>query len=51
MCGTLTSPIKLRTRVAGFFPNESSLLRLVTGVIIGISEAWETGKIYLQPGT
>ncbi len=25
--------------------------RLVTGVIIEISEEWETGKIYLQPET
>jgi hypothetical protein len=45
------SQIKRRTRVVGLFPNESSLLRLVTGVIIEISEEWETGKIYLQPET
>jgi hypothetical protein len=31
--------------------SESSLLRLVTGVVIEISEEWETGKIYLQPET
>jgi transposase-like protein len=40
-----------RLRVVGLFPNESSLLRLVTGVVIEISEEWETGKIYLQPET
>ena len=34
--------------MVGIFPNESLLLRLVTGVIIGISEEWETGKIHLQ---
>jgi transposase-like protein len=51
MCETLNSQIKRRTRVVGLFPNEASLLRLVTGVIIEISEEWETGKIYLQPQT
>lgn len=51
MCETLNSQIKRRTRVVGLFPNESSLLRLVTGVLVEISEEWETGKIYLQPVT
>lgn len=51
MCETLNSQIKRRTRVVGLFPNESSLLRLVTGVVIEISEEWEIGKIYLQPAT
>jgi hypothetical protein len=37
--------------VVGLFPNESSLLRLVTGVVIEISEEWETGKSDLQPET
>ena len=37
--------------MGGLFPNESSLLRLVTGVIIEISEEWETGKVHLQPET
>jgi putative transposase len=51
MFETLNSQIKRRTRVVGLFPNESSLLRLVTGVLIEISEEWETGKVYLQPET
>jgi transposase-like protein len=51
MCETLNSQIKRRTRVVGLFPNESSLLRLVTGILIEISEEWEIGKIYLQPAT
>ena len=38
-------------RVVGLFPNESSRLRLVTGILIEISEEWETGKVYLQPET
>ncbi len=50
-CETLNSQIKRRTRVVGLFPNQSSLLRLVTGVVIEISEGWETGKIDLQPET
>lgn len=49
MCETLNSRIKRRTRVVGLFPSESSLLRLVTGVLVEISEEWETGRIYLQP--
>jgi transposase-like protein len=51
MCETLNSQIKRSTRVVGLFPNESSLLRLVTGILIEISEEWEIGKIYLQPAT
>lgn len=47
-CETLNSQIKRRTRVVGLFPNESSLLRLVTAVLIEISETWETGKAYLK---
>ena len=34
--------------VVGLFPSEESLLRLVTGVLIEISETWETGKAYLK---
>jgi putative transposase len=47
-CETLNSQIKRRTRVVGLFPNEASLLRLVTAVLIEISETWETGKTYLK---
>ena len=47
-CETLNSLIKRRTRVVGLFPNEQSLLRLVTAVLIEISENWETGKSYLK---
>lgn len=34
--------------VVGLFPSEESLLRLVTGVLIEISETWETSKAYLK---
>ena len=37
-----------RTRVAGLFPNEASLLRLVSAVLMELSEEWETGKRYLD---
>jgi len=40
--------IKRRTRVARVFPNEGSLLRLVTALLCETSEEWETGKIYLN---
>jgi len=48
-CETLNNQIKRRTRVVGLFPSEESLQRLVTAVLIEISESWETGKIYLNP--
>ena len=40
--------LKRRTRVAGLFPNEASLLRLVSALLAEISDEWETGKIYLN---
>lgn len=40
--------IKRRTRVASLFPNEASLLRLVTALLVEKSDQWETGKIYLN---
>lgn len=40
--------IKRRTRVARLFPNEASLLRLVSALLAEISEDWQTGKTYLN---
>ena len=40
--------IKRRTRVATLFPNEESLLRLVSAILAEISEDWETSKIYIN---
>jgi transposase-like protein len=37
--------LKRRTRVATLFPNEASLLRLVTAVLVELSDDWETGKM------
>lgn len=44
----LNKEIKKRTRVAGLFPNEDSLLRLVSAILSEISEEWESGKLYLN---
>jgi len=41
--------IKRRTRVATLFPNEASLLRLVTAVLVELSDEWETSNMrYLK---
>jgi transposase-like protein len=40
--------INRRTRVAGLFPNEASLLRLVSAILMELSEDWEMGQIYLN---
>lgn len=47
----LNKEIKRRTRVATMFPNEASLLRLVTAIVSEISEEWETGRSYLSMET
>jgi transposase-like protein len=44
----LNQEIRRRTRVARLFSNEASCLRLVTAVVMEISEEWETGKTYLR---
>lgn len=44
----LNQEIRRRTRVATLFPNEASLLRLVSAVLMEVSEEWETGKTYLR---
>lgn len=44
----LHQEIRRRTRVATLFPNETSCLRLVTAVVMEISDDWVTGKTYLN---
>jgi len=39
--------LKRRTRVATLFPNEAALLRLVSAILMEVSEEWECGKKYL----
>ena len=44
----LNKEILRRTRVATLFPNEASLLRLVSAVLAELDEEWQTGKSYLN---
>ena len=39
--------LKRRTRVAGIFPNEASCLRLVSALLMEISDDWQSDKAYL----
>jgi transposase-like protein len=45
----LNREIKRRTRVATQFPNEASLLRLATAVLMETDEEWQSEKRYLPP--
>jgi putative transposase len=47
MLERLNRELKRRTRVATLFPNDASLLRLVTAVLMEVSEEWETAKRYV----
>lgn len=40
--------IKKRTKIASIFPSAESCERLVTAILIEISEEWESGKKYLS---
>lgn len=48
MLERVNKEVRRRTRVATLFPNESSLLRLVSAVLMEMSEEWETGRVYLN---
>lgn len=48
MVERLNKEIKRRTQVATLFPNEASLLRLVSSILVETSEEWETGRAYLM---
>ncbi len=48
MVERLNREIKRRTRVATLFPNEASLLRLVSAILSETSDEWETGRRYLS---
>lgn len=45
----LNREIRRRTRVAVMFPNEASCLRLVTAIVMEVSEEWQTGRTYISP--
>lgn len=44
----LNREIRRRSRVATLFPNEASCLRLVTAVVMEISDECQTGRTYLR---
>lgn len=44
----LNREARRRSRVAVLFPNVRSCERLVTAVLMGISEEWETSRTYLR---
>jgi len=44
----LNQELKRRTRVVRVFPDEASLLRLVTALLMEQSDQWETEKTYLN---
>ncbi len=44
----INKQVKRRTRVVGLFPNEEAALRLISAVLMEISEEWESGKRYIN---
>jgi putative transposase len=44
----INKELKRRSRVAGAFSNDESLLRLAVCIMMDINEEWITGKIYLS---
>jgi transposase-like protein len=48
MLARLNREIRRRTRVVSIFPNEASCLRLISALLMEISEEWLTGRTYLS---
>jgi len=42
----INKEIRRRTRVVGVFPNEASCLRLISALLMELSEEWQIGKHY-----
>ena len=47
----MNQEIKRRTRVVRVFPNEQSCLRLISAILMEVSEEWEYGRLYLRMET
>ena len=47
MLERVNQEIRRRTRVVGIFHNEAACLRLVSAVLMEISDDWEAGRVYL----
>jgi transposase-like protein len=50
MLERINKEIRRRTRVATLFPNTGSCIRLVSAVVMEISDDWQTGRKYLTMG-
>lgn len=48
MMERLNKEIKRRTRVVMVFPNEKSITRLVSALLMEVSQEWETNKVYVR---
>jgi len=48
MLERISQEINRRTKVIRIFSNEPACLRLVSAVLMKISEDWVTGKVYLS---
>ena len=48
MAERVNKEIRRRTRVVTIFPSVESCLRLITGVLVEIDEAWGSGRVYLS---
>jgi putative transposase len=46
----LNREIRRRTKAVGVFPNEASCERLISAVLLEISDEWQTDKVYLDVG-
>jgi transposase-like protein len=44
----LNKQVRKRTNVCGLFPNADSALRLISAVLMDLSESWETGKRHFK---
>jgi putative transposase len=51
MLERLNRELKRRSRVVSIFPNEASLLRLASAVLMEVDEGWMSGKKYLTMET
>jgi transposase-like protein len=49
LCEMINKQIRRRTRVASIFPNEPSCLRLVSAILMELSDEWESSRAYLNP--
>ena len=47
----LSQKVKRRTRVVRIFPNEQSCLRLISAILMEVSEEWEYSRLYLRMET